>query len=93
VPVALIEVEAVADEELIGHGEAHITHREVVDEPPVWTIEERDGGERGRGAERERPADVIEREPGIDDVLHQEDVSALDRRVEIFEEPDSRASL
>jgi hypothetical protein len=42
VPVALVEVEAVADEELVGHREAHVAHGKIVDEPPVGAVEEGD---------------------------------------------------
>jgi hypothetical protein len=36
----LVEVEAVADEELVGHCEAHVTHRQIVDESPVGPVEQ-----------------------------------------------------
>ena len=41
VPVALVQVEAVADEELVGDGEADVPDRQVVDEPAVRAVEER----------------------------------------------------
>ena len=41
VPVALPELEAVADEELVGDGEADVAHRQVVDEAAVGPVEQR----------------------------------------------------
>ena len=41
VPVALPELEAVADEELVGDGEPHVAHRQVVDEAAVGPVEQR----------------------------------------------------
>src|SRR4051794_26576737 len=35
VPPLLVQVEAVADEQLVGHDEADVAHRQVVDEPAV----------------------------------------------------------
>ena len=39
--VALRQVEAVAGEELVRHGEADVADRQVVHEPPVRAVEER----------------------------------------------------
>ena len=39
VAVALVEVEAVADEELVGDGEADVADRQVVDEAAVRAVE------------------------------------------------------
>jgi hypothetical protein len=91
VPVALVEVEAVPDEELVRHGEAHVAHREVVDEPPVGSVEEGDRGQRGGSAEGQRLADVVQRQSRVDDVLDEEDVAALDRRVQVFDQPNARS--
>ena len=52
VPVPLVDVEAVADEELVGDGEADVADRQVVDEAAVGAVEERDRRERARSAER-----------------------------------------
>ncbi len=41
--VALVEVEAVADEELVGDDEADVPNGEVVDEAPVGPVEQRHG--------------------------------------------------
>jgi hypothetical protein len=40
IPKLLMEVEAVADEELVGHREAHVADRQIVDEPPVRPVEQ-----------------------------------------------------
>jgi hypothetical protein len=92
VAVPLVQVEAVADEELVGDGEADVPDGQVLDEAPVRTVEERDRGERARGAELERAAEVVERQARVDDVLDDQDVAPLDRGVEVLEEPDRRAS-
>jgi hypothetical protein len=88
VPVAIVaEVEAVADEELVRHREADVAHRKVVDEPPVGPVEKRDRRERCGTAERERLADEVQRQPGVDDVLDEQDVATLDAQVEVLEQP------
>jgi hypothetical protein len=89
VPEALVEVEPVADEELVRDGEADVAHRDVLDEPAVRPVEQRHGGERRWGAERERLAEVVERQTGVDDVLDDDDVAAGDLRVEVLEQPDA----
>jgi hypothetical protein len=89
VPVALVEVEAVADEELVRHREAHVADGEIVDESPVGAVEEGDGVQRGRRAQRQRLANVVERQASVDDVLDEQDVAALDRCVQVLEQPDA----
>jgi hypothetical protein len=88
VPVPLVEVEPVADEQLVRDGEADVAHRQLVDEPAVRPVEERRDGERRGPAELQRAADVVQRQPGVDDVLDDEDVAAVDRRGEVLEQPD-----
>jgi hypothetical protein len=92
VPEPLVEVEAVPDEELVGNGEADVAHRKVVDEPPVGPVEEGRRRERRRPSQRERPAEVVERQAGVDDVLDDQDVSALDLAVEVLEQADPRVA-
>jgi hypothetical protein len=88
VPVAVVaEVEAVADEELVGDGEADVAHREALYEPPVRPVEQRHGRERRRAAQSQRLADEVQRQSGVDDVLDEEDVAALDCDVEILQQP------
>ena len=62
VPVPLVDVEAVADEELVRDGEADVPHRQVLDEPAVRPVEERDRCERAGRAQAERPHEVVERQ-------------------------------
>ena len=85
---ALVQPEPVAGEELVRDGEADVAERHVVDEPPVGTVEQRHRRETRRLAERERPREEVERQPGVDDVLDDEDVTADDRGVEVLEQPD-----
>jgi hypothetical protein len=86
VAVALGEVEAIADEELVRHGEADVAHGEVVDEPAVRAVEEGHHRDRRRAAEAERPHEVVERQAGVDDVLDDKHVPAGDTDVEVLQE-------
>ena len=86
VPIALVEVEAVADEELVGDREADVAQRQVLDDASVRPVEQRDGGERRGRAERERAAEVVQGQPGVDHVLDEQDVPALDLLVEVLQE-------
>ena len=88
VPESLVQIEPVADEELVGHRETHVAHRKLVHEAAVRSVEERGDRQRGRVAEAQRPAEVVEREAGVDDVLDDQDVAAGDGRVEVLEQPD-----
>jgi hypothetical protein len=89
VAVPLVQVESVADEQLVGDREADVGDRQVLDEPSVRTVEERDDGERLRPTEAKRLAEIVEREPGVDDVLDDQHVAPLDLRVEILQQPDA----
>jgi hypothetical protein len=91
VPEPLVEVESVADEELVGNGEADVADGEVVDEAPVGPVEERRRRERPRRAEGERPHQVVQRQARVDHVLDEEDVPARDVRVQVLEQADPRA--
>ena len=62
-----VEVEAVADEELVGHGETDVAEREVLDKAPVRAVEERADGEARRIPKPERGEEVVERQAGVDD--------------------------
>ena len=89
VAVALLEIEPVAHEQLVGHREAHVADGQVLHEAAVGAVEERHGRERRGLAERERLAEVVERQARVDDVLDDQDVAARDLRVEILEEADA----
>jgi hypothetical protein len=89
VPEPLVEIEPVADEELVRDGEADVAHRQVLDEAAVRAVEQGDGRQRGGSAERERLAEVVERQAGVDDVLDDDDVASGDLRVEVLEQPDA----
>jgi hypothetical protein len=92
VPEPLVEVEAVADEELVRHREADVAHGEVVHEAPVRPVEQGHRRERRGLAERERPAQVVERQARVDHVLDDEHVAAGDLRVEVLEQADPRVA-
>jgi len=86
--VPLVEIEAVADVELVRHDESDVAHREIVDKPPVRPVEQRHGGDRGGAAEIERAYEVVERKAGVDDVLDDQDVAVPDVEVEVLEHAD-----
>jgi hypothetical protein len=90
--VALVDVEPVAGIELVRDHEPDVAHRQVVDEAAVRSVEERDDGERRGAPQAERLDEEVERQPGIDDVLDDDDVTAADLYVEILEEPDGRVA-
>jgi hypothetical protein len=90
VAVPLGDVEAVADEELIRDREADVPDRQVVDEPAVGTVEQRHRRQRAGSAEHEAAHQVAQRQPGVDDVLDDDDVPAVDARVQVLDEPDRR---
>ena len=92
VAVALVEVEPVADEELVRHDEADVPHRQVGDEAPVRAVEERCDRERPRRAQLEQAAQVVQRQAGVDDVLDEQDVAVADVEGQVLEEADPRAA-
>src|SRR5262249_59517972 len=86
--IPLLEVEAVTHVELVGDGEADVADGEVVDEPAVGPVEEGHGRDRAGSPQVERAHEVVEREPRVDDVLHDEHVAATDVEVEVLEHAD-----
>src|SRR6187200_274428 len=88
-PPAFLEAESVAREELVRHGEPDEAQRQLLDEPSVRAGEERHGGETRRLAKTEGATEEVQREPGVDDVLDEQYVTAFERRVDVFQKPDS----
>ena len=84
----VVEVEAIADEELVRHREAGVPEREVVDEPAVRAIEESANRKTGGLAQPQRLDEVIERQARVDDVFDQDHVAVGDDEVEILDEAD-----
>jgi hypothetical protein len=89
ISVALVQVEAVADVELVRDGEADVPDGQVADEAAVRAVEERGDRDRAGRAQPERPAEVVERQPGVDDVFHDQEVPAADVGVEVLEQADA----
>jgi hypothetical protein len=85
-PESALQVEPVADEEVVGHGEADVTERDVVDEPPVGPVQQRARRDLARPPQGERLDQVVERQPSVDHVLDDEDVTPRDREVEILDQ-------
>src|SRR5215217_2440972 len=86
VPVALRVVEPVADGELVGDLEADVAGVGL-DLAPLGLGQQRADLQRGRLAGLERSHQVLQRQPGVHDVLHDQDVAALERGVEVLEDP------
>src|SRR6266508_49245 len=86
VPEALVQVEAVAHEQLVGHGEADVTDRQVVDEAPVRPVEQRHDADRGGTSQPQGPAQVTHRQTRAHDVNGDNHVAAADVAVEILDE-------
>jgi hypothetical protein len=89
---AVVEVETVSDEVVVGHREPDVPERNVVDEPAVRPVEQRAGSDLARPAELEGLDEVVESQARVDDVLDDEDVPTGDREVEILDQPDLRAA-
>ena len=89
VPVALVQVEPVPDEELVRDREADVADGDVLDQAAVRAVEQGDRGEGARGAQSERLAEVVECQAGVDDVLHDEHVPARDLGVEVLQQADA----
>jgi hypothetical protein len=90
IAVALLEIEPVAHEQLVGHREAHVADGHVLHEAAIRAVEECHRSERGGVAERERLAEVVERQARVDHILDDQDVAAGDLRIQILEEADAR---
>ena len=89
----LVQVEAVAREELIRHREAHVPDREVVHEPAVGAVEERRCDQGLRFPQSERPDEVVERQAGVDDLVHEDHVAAGDLGMSAVRKYDCEAWL
>ena len=50
-PEPSVEVEPIADEEVVGNGEADVAERDVVDEPSIGSVQERAGRDLARPAQ------------------------------------------
>ena len=78
-------VEAVADDEAIRDLEADVAHRNL--DLAARRLRQEGADLERRGAARgEVPHEVGERQARVDDVLDDEDVAALERRVEVLED-------
>ena len=92
VPVPLVQVEPVPDEELVRDREADVPDREVVDQSAVGPIEERRRGERARLAEAERADEEVERQSCVHNVLDHEHLAVGDPRLQVLEQLDAAAA-
>jgi hypothetical protein len=80
------QVEAVADEELVRHGEPDVADGEIRHEPSIRPVEQGNCGQRARLAKAERLHDEVEGHARVDDVFDQDHVPALDVERKVLEE-------
>ena len=80
-------VEPVADDEAVFDREADVFHLDV-DLPPRRLAQEARGAQRPRVARAQNVLQVGERQAGVDDVFDDDHVAAVERRIEIFQQPD-----
>ena len=85
--VALVVVETVADDELVGDLTADIVGHEG-DLAAAGLVEQGTGLDALGTLELEVTAEVRERSAGVDDVLDEDDVLALNVRVQILDKAD-----
>src|SRR5829696_3302248 len=86
-PLALVQVEAVADQEHVGDLEAHIRQGDV-DDPPGPLVQQGADPQAGRAAGGQHPEQVGQGQPGVDDVLDHEHVGPGQVQVEVLLDPD-----
>jgi hypothetical protein len=89
VAVPLLEIEPVAHEQLVRHCEAYVADWDVLDQATIGAVEECHRGERGRVAEHERLAEVVERQARVDHVLDDQNMASGDLSVQILEQADA----
>src|SRR5258708_37887544 len=84
-PIALLVVQAVADDKAVGNLKAAIKHRNVR-QPAHAAVEQRAHLQAARMAFVERAQQVTQGQARIDDVLDEQDVLAFDARIEILDD-------
>src|SRR5215204_5803773 len=84
---AAFQIEAVADEELVRHGEADIPDGKILDQATIRSVEEGYCGERARLPQRQRLDEEVERHPHVHDVLDQEHVPTIDAQRQVLQQP------
>ncbi len=84
--VLLRVVEAVADDELILDREADVFDLDV-DLAARWLAQQARRAQRLRVAGAEDLLQIVQGQPGVDDVLDDDDVAALETVVEILDQP------
>src|SRR5882757_10922099 len=90
IPEALGVVHAVADDEMVRNGEAHVLRLDGF-ETAVRLVEQRGYAKRAWLVLHEHALEEGEGEASVEDVLHQDDVAPLDRMVEVLDELDRSA--
>src|SRR3954447_1654026 len=83
---ALVQVEAVADEELVRNGEADVVDREVLDQTAVRAVEQGDDTQARGSSQLELLAEVVQRQTRVDHVLDEQDVEPGERDRRVLED-------
>src|SRR5271157_728148 len=83
IPVELIVVESETDHEAVGYFETPVVHRDLHD-AARGPVQKRAHRQRIGSPPRQVLQEVAQRETGVHDVLHQEDVLALDGLVQVL---------
>src|SRR5215211_1373249 len=86
-PLALVEVQAVPDQEGVGDLEADVGQRDV-DDAPGALVQQGADAQADRPPGGQHPEQVGQGQPGVDDVLHHEHVGAGQVQVEVLLDPD-----
>src|SRR5215204_2317256 len=92
IPVLLIEIQSVADDETVRNLEPHVADGHV-DLASLRLREERADLERGGLTGLQVANQIGEGQPRVDDVLDDEHVAPLDVHVEVLEDPDDARRL
>src|SRR2546423_1708585 len=92
VAVPLTEIKPVADHEAVRAIETHVPERQGRD-PANGLVQQRAHLQGAGGPRPQRSEQVRQGEPGVDDVLHHQDVRPADVLVEVFHDPDHSRRL
>src|SRR5437868_13055855 len=87
VPIVLRIIEAVADDEVVLDTEPDVLDLDV-DLAPRRFAEKARRAQRLRSARAQNLLQIHQRQPGVDDVFDDHDVAALERGIEILQQPD-----
>jgi hypothetical protein len=92
IPIALRIVQSISDDETIRDSEPHVVHRDIFHALPFF--QQKSANSNGGGMTRRKTIEnVSQREPGINNVLHDQDVLPFNWRLQILEKANDPATL